>query len=108
MFPGDPLTCLTHGVQCSETRHLRLSHVIFSIVPCTWVRLSLSIPYEHYPLLPKILTLGQRTLFFSHSPESFIADESAKLDLLIRLVYLLFFCIRRYMWMITEQQQSLG
>lgn len=107
MFPGDPLTCLTHGVQCSETRQLRLSHVIFSIVPCTWVRLLLSILYEHYPLLPKILTLGQRTLSFSHSPESFIVDESAKFDLLIRLVYFLFSCIRQYMWKITEQQQSL-
>lgn len=58
MFSGDPLTGLTHGVQCSETRELRLSHAIFSIVPCTWVRLSLSILYKHDLLLPELLQLG--------------------------------------------------
>lgn len=42
---GDPLTVLTHGVQCWETRELRCSHVVFSIVFCTWVGHSLSVPY---------------------------------------------------------------
>lgn len=83
VFPGDPLTCLTHGVQCSETRQLRLSHVKFSIVPCTWVKLCLSILHEQYPLLPKTLTLTQKSLSVSHSPESCISDESAKFDLLL-------------------------
>lgn len=41
---GDPLAGLTCGVQCWRTRELRRSHVIFSIVFCTWVRDSLSIP----------------------------------------------------------------
>lgn len=107
LFPGDPLTCLTHGVQCSETRQLRLSHVKFSIVPCTWVKLCLSILHEHYPLLPKTLTLGQKSLSVSHSPESCISDESAKFDLLIRLVHLLFFCIRQYMWKSSSSSSSL-
>lgn len=62
MFTGDPLTGLPHGVRCWENRELRLSHVIFSIVPCTWVRLSLPIPYENDPLLPELLQLRQRTL----------------------------------------------
>lgn len=41
---GDPLAGLTRGVQCWRTRELRHSHVIFSIVFCTWVSSSALFP----------------------------------------------------------------